>query len=207
MLALLRAIIDHGGMTVLFIAFISLGSMTIVIERCWRLLPLRKQFQAVQQRCQALLLRSGSQVALQELPDSDAMSRVLKSGLAMSDRGAETMRAAAMSAAQREVFSLERGLSLIQIAAQIAPWLGLLGTVVGLMDVFASVGDQANVTHAVAATGIYQALACTVAGLAVAIGAYVAYQILAGISSRLIDELEQAATDLPLYAAGAKASP
>ena len=110
-----------------------------------------------------------------------------------------------MSAAQREVHALERGLSLIQIAAQIAPWLGLLGTVIGLMDVFASVGDQANVTHAVAATGIYQALACTVAGLAVAIGAYVAYQILAGISSRLIDELEHAATDLPLYAAGAKA--
>ena len=60
-------------------------------------------------------------------------------------------------------------------------------------------------THAVAANGISQALACTIAGLAVAIGAYVAYQILSGLSSRLIDELENAATDLPVYAAGAKA--
>ncbi len=204
MLALLRAIIDHGGVTVFVIAFISLGSMTVVIERCWRLLPLRKQFQQAQQQCQEVLLRAGIQTALQSLPESDAMNRVLKSGLAMHARGADTIRAAAMSAAQREVHGIERGLSLIQIAAQIAPWLGLLGTVVGLMDVFASVGDQANVTHAVAASGIYQALACTVAGLAVAIGAYVAYQILSGISSRLIDELEQAATDLPMYAAGAK---
>jgi biopolymer transport protein ExbB/TolQ len=39
----------------------------------------------------------------------------------------------------------------------------------------------------------------------VAIGAYVAYQLLSGLSSRLIDELENAATDLPVYAAGAKA--
>jgi biopolymer transport protein ExbB len=204
MLALLRAIIDHGGVTVFIIAFISLGSMTVVIERCWRLLPLRKQFQQAQQQCQEVLLRAGIQAALQSLPEGDAMNRVLKNGLSMHARGTDTMRAAAMSAAQREVYGIERGLSLIQISAQIAPWMGLLGTVVGLMDVFASVGDQANVTHAVAASGIYQALACTVAGLAVAIGAYVAYQILSGISSRLIDELEQAATDLPMYAAGAK---
>jgi biopolymer transport protein ExbB len=205
MLALLRAIIDHGGVTVFIITLISVGSMTVVIERCWRLFPLRKQFQLMRQQFQEVLLRAGVQAALQSLPDSDAMARVLKSGLAMHARGAETMRAAAMSAAQREVPHIERGLSLIQIAAQIAPWLGLLGTVVGLMDVFGSVGDKANVTHEVAATGIYQALACTVAGLAVAIGAFVAYQILSGISSRLIDELEQAATDLPMYAAGAKA--
>ncbi len=206
MLELLRAIIDHGGFTVLFIALISLGSTTIVIERCWRLLPLRKQFLAIQQQCQETMLRSGISATVNSLSENDAMSRVLKSGLIMSERGADTIRAAALGAAQREVPAIERGLSLIQIASQIAPWLGLLGTVVGLMEVFSSVGDKANVTHAVAATGIYQALACTVAGLAVAIGTYVAYQILAGISSRLIDDLEHAATELPVFAAGA-ASP
>jgi biopolymer transport protein ExbB len=204
MIDLLRAIIAHGGFTVLFIAIISLGSMTLVIERCWRLHPMRNRFRRVRERCQDTLLRGGLRAALAELGDDDAMSRVLKSGLSLHERGGDTMRAAALGAAQREVAGIERGLGMLQTAAQIAPWLGLLGTVAGLMEVFGSVGDQANVTHAVAATGIYQALACTIAGLAVAIGCYVAYQVLAGWTAGLIDELEYAANDLPVYAAGAK---
>lgn len=204
MIDLLRAILEHGGFTVFFITLISLGAMTLVIERCWRLWPLRNRFKSVRERCHETMLRGGMRAALAELTDDDAMTRVLKSGLAVHERGGETMRAAALAAAQREVSGIERGLGLLQTAAQIAPWLGLLGTVAGLMEVFGSVGDKANVTHAVAATGIYQALACTIAGLAVAIGAYVAYQLLSGLSSRLIDELDNAATDLPVYAAGAK---
>jgi biopolymer transport protein ExbB len=204
MIELLRAIIDHGGFTVLFITLISLASTTLVIERCWRLLPLRQRFRTVRERCHDTMLRGGMHAALAELQQDDPMTRVLKSGLAVHERGGDTIRAAALGTAQREVPAIERGLGLIQTAAQIAPWLGLLGTVAGLMEVFNHVGDQANVTHAVAATGIYQALACTIAGLAVAIGAYVAYQLLSGLSSRLIDELENAATDLPVYAAGAK---
>lgn len=205
MIDLLRAIIEHGGFTVFFIALISLGAMTLVIERCWRLWPLHKRFKSVRERCHDTMLRGGMRAAHAELTDDDAMTRVLKGGLAVHERGGDTMRAAALAAAQREVSGIERGLGLLQTAAQIAPWLGLLGTVAGLMEVFGSVGDKANVTHAVAATGIYQALACTIAGLAVAIGAYVAYQLLSGLSARLIDELENAATDLPVYAAGAKA--
>jgi biopolymer transport protein ExbB len=204
MFALLHAIIDHGGVTVFLIGLVSLASMTVAIERCWRLFPLQKKFRLVQEQARELLLRTGIRSALTSVGSDNAMARVLKAALELHERGAETMRAAALSAAQREVAALERGLGLIQIAAQIAPWLGLLGTVVGLMDVFASVGDKSNVTHAVAATGIYQALACTAAGLSVAIGAYVAYQLLSGLSSRLIDELESAAHDIAVYAAGAK---
>src|ERR1043165_3395466 len=164
MTPLLRAILEHGGFTVLFIGLISLGSMTLVIERCWRLWPLRKRFRRVGGQCHETMLRGGMRAALAELGDDDAMSRVLKAGLAVHERGGETMRAAALAAAQREVAGIERGLGLLQTASQIAPWLGLLGTVAGLMEVFASVGDKANVTHAGAATGIYQALACTIAG-------------------------------------------
>lgn len=205
MITLLRAIVEHGGFTVLFIALISLGSMTLVIERTWRLWPLRRRFREIRERCHDTMLRGGMRAALAELSDDDAMARVLKGGLSVHERGGDTIRAAALAAAQREVPGIERGLGLLQTAAQIAPWLGLLGTVAGLMEVFGSVGDKANVTHAVAATGIYQALACTIAGLAVAIGSFVAYQLLSGWSSRLIDELEYAASDLPVYAAGAKA--
>jgi biopolymer transport protein ExbB len=204
MIGLLRTIIEHGGLTVVLIALTSLGAATLVIERSWRLLPLSRRFSAVRAACQEALLRAGLKDALAGLAGDDAMTRVLRSGLLLHERGAETVRAAALGAAQREVAGIERGLGLVQMAAQIAPWLGLLGTVVGLMEVFAGTGSAGTVTHAAAAGGIYQALGCTVAGLAVAIVAYVAYNLLAGVSSRLIDQLEGAANDLPVFLAGAR---
>ncbi len=207
MIAVLRQIIEHGGLTVALIALVSLAALTIAIERAWRLLPLRRRFAAVRDACNDALLRAGPAQALAGLSGGDAMTRVLRAGLLAEERGAETMRLAARTCAQREVAGIERGLGVIQIAAQVAPWLGLMGTVVGLMEVFQHVGGSAGAaaspaaalaTGAVAA-GIGQALGATVAGLVVAITSYIAYSLLSGLSNRLIDELESGATDLPAF--------
>ena len=165
MIALLRTIIDHGGFTVLCIALISVASMTLAIERTWRLWPLRKRFQAIRERCHDTMLRHGMRAAIAELTEDNAMARVLRSGLEMHERSGDTIRAAALGAAQREVTRMERGLGLIQTSAQIAPWLGLLGTVAGLMDIFKSVGDQANVARGggdwyLAGIGMYHRRSC-----------------------------------------------
>ncbi|MBA3939337.1 MAG: MotA/TolQ/ExbB proton channel family protein, partial [Planctomycetes bacterium] len=136
MISVLRHIIEHGGLTVALIALVSLAALTIAIERAWRLLPLRRRFAAVRDACNEALLRSGPAQALAGLTGDDAMTRVLRAGLLAQERGPETMRLAARACAQREVAGIERGLGVIQIAAQVAPWLGLMGTVVGLMEVF-----------------------------------------------------------------------
>jgi biopolymer transport protein ExbB len=203
MLDLLRTIVEHGGLTVALIALASLVAFTVVIERCWRLLPLRGAFALARRSCREALLRAGPAEAIASLSAPGPMARVLRHGLLLHERGPEAVRGAALGAAQQEVAGIERGLGIIQLVSQIAPWLGLLGTVVGLMDVFSRSGSGAGgLTHATASAGISQALGCTVAGLAVAIAAYVAYQLLAGLSTRLIDELEGAAEELPSFLKG-----
>jgi biopolymer transport protein ExbB len=200
MIDLLRTIIAHGGLTVVLIALASLVALTVVIERCWRLLPLRRRFALARQLCRDALLRAGPAEAIAVLAAPEPMARILRSGLLLHERGPEAVRGAALGAAQQEVAGIERGLGIVQIVSQVSPWLGLLGTVVGLMDVFGRSADgPGGLTHASASAGISQALGCTVAGLAVAIAAYVAYQLLSGLSARLIDELEGAAEELPSF--------
>ncbi len=199
MSGLLRLVFENGGATVACIMLVSLASATVIFERLWRLLPLGAVFARQRARCHEALLRAGAPEALAALSGDDAMGRVLRAGLQQHQRGAELVRIAATNAAQREVAGIERGLAVVAMAAQIAPWLGLLGTVIGLMEVFQGSASAATVTNALVATGIYKALGSTVAGLLLAIMAYIAYGLLTALSNRLIDELENAAADLPVF--------
>jgi biopolymer transport protein ExbB len=198
MIALLRLVFENGGVSVACIMLASLAAGTVVLERLWRLLPMRAAFARQRARCHEALLRAGASEALAALRDDDPMGRVLRSGLQQHERGAELVRIAATNAAQREVAGIERGLTVVAMAAQIAPWLGLLGTVIGLMEVFQGAAGAPTVTNALVSSGIYKALGSTVAGLVLAIAAYIAYGLLTGLSNRLIDELENAAADLPV---------
>jgi biopolymer transport protein ExbB len=204
---LLRLVVENGGFTVVLIAVVSLGALTVAIERVWRLLPLQKRFQATLSAATEDLLRGGE--APTGGPATDAMGRVLAAGLAVRQRGSELVRIVALDAAQREVAALERGLGVLMVTAQVAPLLGLLGTVIGLIEAFQAAGSAANVTPALLSTGLYKALGTTVAGLWVAIPAYVAYGALSGLAGRLIAQLEHGATILPALlqpAAGARAA-
>ena len=198
MIDLLRLIVGNGGLIVVLIGLASMVAVTVVLERCWRLLPLRRRFAAARAACNQALLSAGPREAISALSQDEPMSRVLRAGLQVHERGGEMVLAAARNAAQREVAAIERGLTVVQMAAQVAPWLGLLGTVVGLMEVFQRSSTAATLTNAVVADGIYKALASTVAGLALAISAYLAYGLLSGLANRLVDDLENAAADLPI---------
>jgi biopolymer transport protein ExbB len=199
MISLLRLIFENGGAAVACILLASLAAATVVLERLWRLRPMRAAFARQRTRCHEALLRAGAREALAALTDDDPMGRVLRAGLQQHERGAVLVGIAATNAAQREVAGIERGLTLVAMAAQIAPWLGLLGTVIGLMEVFQTSAGATTVTNALVASGIYKALGSTVAGLVLAIAAYIAYGLLTGLSNRLIDELENAAADLPVF--------
>ena len=89
---------------------------------------------------------------------------------------------------------LERGLVILEIVAVISPLLGLLGTVIGMVEVF-NVISQLGVGRAQAlSAGISQALISTIAGLVVAIPALVAYNIYIRVVDALLLELEEASS-------------
>lgn len=198
---MLATIVGHGGWILVLIICSSLAAMAVAIERAWRLWPLRSTFTRSWDELEASLLRRGVG-ATQRLVDrpSNAMQRVAARALAHAEHGRELVREAGFEAAQREVAGIERGLRIVATVAQVAPLMGLLGTVVGLIETFREVGAAAEtgMPSGALADGIYLALGTTAAGLCVAIPAWIVYNALTGLASRLIDQLEHAAGELPL---------
>ncbi|MDA3959933.1 MAG: MotA/TolQ/ExbB proton channel family protein [Planctomycetota bacterium] len=198
---MLDAVLIGGQVIYVAIALASIAGMAVVVERCMRLLPLRTRFRTGFAEVEQALRAGGGGVkpALKGLAgQDDPMARTLRRGLEASAGGTEHVRAVAQEAAQQEVAGLERGLGALAVVGQVAPLLGLLGTVIGLMQAFRAAAAAERVTPALLADGIYHALGTTAAGLCVAIPAWIAYAALSGLTGRLIDRLEFAAAELPL---------
>ena len=93
-------------------------------------------------------------------------------------------------AGRQEAVALERGLVILEIVAVISPLLGLLGTVLGMVDVFSQITDE-GIQTSLLAPGIAKALITTVVGLIIAIPAHAAYSYYSKRADGLIFELEK----------------
>lgn len=125
------------------------------------------------------------------------VARLVKVALLNRERGRDGMREALEEAALQEVPRLEEKLTLVATVAQIAPLLGLLGTVLGFIKVFIQL-QQARLhpNFSLLAGGIWEALICTAAGLAVAIPAYAGYNYLVSRMNSIVRDMERAATEI-----------
>jgi len=92
---------------------------------------------------------------------------------------------------------LEQKLNLLATVAQIAPLLGLLGTVLGFMDVFRALQDSGLSAHVgQLSEGVWKALICTAAGLAVAVPSYAGYNYLVGRVNAIVLDMEQVSSEI-----------
>ena len=125
------------------------------------------------------------------------VARLVKVAILNRERGRDGMREALEEAGLGEVPPLEDKLNLLATIAQIAPLLGLLGTVLGFIRVFARLQELGTSAHLdTLAGGIWEALICTAAGLAVAIPAYAAYNYLVSRVNAIVLDMEKAATEI-----------
>ena len=92
---------------------------------------------------------------------------------------------------------LEERLNLLATITQIAPLLGLLGTVLGFINIFRVMQENGAFAHAgLMSEGVWQALVCTAAGLALAIPCYAAYNYLVNRVNSIVLDMEKSATDI-----------
>ncbi len=96
----------------------------------------------------------------------------------------------------RESQRVEEGLSLLAIVATASPFVGLFGTVWGIMSAFQKIAAEKNTNLTVVAPGIAEALFATAIGLAAAIPAYIAYNKFSGDAAKYAARLEGFADDL-----------
>jgi biopolymer transport protein ExbB len=100
------------------------------------------------------------------------------------------------NAGKKEIFLLEKKMDWLATIAGVAPLLGFLGTVTGMIQAFMQIQSlQGNVNPSVLAGGIWEALVTTAAGLAVGIFAYFFYNFLLSKINRLVFDLEMASRD------------
>jgi len=125
------------------------------------------------------------------------VARLVKTAILNRDHGRERVREALEEAGLTEVPRLEEKLNLLATIAQLAPLLGLLGTVLGFMKTFQRMKEAGLNAHVGdLSEGIGQALICAAAGLAVAIAAHAAYNYLVSRVNSIVLDMERAATEI-----------
>lgn len=133
----------------------------------------------------------------QDLP----IGRFLMAPLRLKHPSPETFRLAMETAGDREFVKMRRGDKILETIVAVAPLLGLLGTVTGLIATFASLdiggggsGEQASA----AASGIGEALITTAAGMVVAIMALLVFRVMVSLQAQQIDYFSDAGNELEL---------
>jgi biopolymer transport protein ExbB len=130
--------------------------------------------------------------------DDSPIVRVVRAGLRKAYRPTAEIEKAIEDAGAREAAGMRRNCKVLAIIANVAPLLGLLGTVVGMIKAFMTVAsrEEALGRTELLASGIYQALVTTATGLCVAIPALVLYHIFVDKVERLVTEMDDITIDL-----------
>ncbi|MGA3266659.1 MAG: MotA/TolQ/ExbB proton channel family protein [Verrucomicrobiota bacterium] len=125
------------------------------------------------------------------------VARIVKTAILSRDLGRERVREAVEEAGLTEVPLLEERLTLLATIAQIAPLLGLFGTILGFYDIFHQIqgnGLYANVEEL--ARGVSGAIICAAAGIAVAIPVHAGYNYLVSRINKIVLDMERAAGEI-----------
>ena len=173
-------LVKAGGWMMLPIILCSIAAAGIIAERLWTLRPARiTPSHLLGQVWLWIKDKQLNSQKLKELRASSPLGEILAAGLANSKHGREIMKECIEEAAARVVHELERYLNALGTIAGIAPLLGLLGTVLGMIDIFSAFMGSNMANASVLAGGIAKALITTAAGLFVAIPALFGYNYLA----------------------------
>lgn len=180
---------------------IALCSVTAVGIFFERLLYLHKASISVGDLLRGLanLLRRGNDAeALQECANTPGpVARVAHALILRRGRPRTELREVAEEAAQLEIPKLERNMALLAAIAYATPLLGLLGTLLGLLNAFQAITlESGYATAADIANGVYESLLTSTASLAVAIPAFVAYSYLSARINGLAHDMERVAIEI-----------
>ncbi|WP_428033319.1 MotA/TolQ/ExbB proton channel family protein [Amphritea sp.] len=185
-------LIQSGGWLMVPIIACSILSLAICLERFW-VLQTKRVSPANLLSEVWMLVRSGEMTPerLLLIRNESLLGQIMVAGLNNSNHGREIMRESIQEAAQHVMHQMERFLNSLGTIAAISPLLGLLGTVIGMIKVFAEIMLQGTGNANVLAGGISEALITTAAGLSVAIPTLVFHRYFQRRVETLLIEMEQ----------------
>ncbi|MFB0963870.1 MAG: MotA/TolQ/ExbB proton channel family protein [Pseudomonas sp.] len=190
-------LIKSGGWIMLPIVVCSIIAVAIVAERLWTLRPSRiSPPHLLGQVWRWMQDQQMDQARFQELRAGSPLGQILAAGLANSRHGRDIMKESIQEAGVKVVSELERYLTPLGTIAAITPLLGLLGTVLGMIEIFSAFMGSGMANAPQLAGGIAKALVTTAAGLFVAIPALFFHRFLQRRVDQLVVNMEQEAIKL-----------
>lgn len=187
-------ILRAGGWVMVPIILCSVVAMAIIGERFWTL----RRKHVVPKGLVTQVWKWAKENKLDKqrlnlLRNHSPLGRILAAGLVNQHHDREMMKASIEEASSQVIHDLEKYLNTLGTIAEIAPLLGLLGTVTGIIRMFAAIGEVGLGNPIVLSSGLSEALITTAAGLFVAIPAFVFYRYFRGLVDELILSMEQEA--------------
>lgn len=180
------------------IAISSVIAIVILIERLLVLRKIRINTRSFILQVKNLLLRKRIDEAVMLCKQTPSpIAAITKAGLLKRDQSREEIKDAIESQARSQIFYLERNLGVLATIANIAPLMGFLGTVTGMIRAFMEIQARGgNVDAGVLAGGIWEALITTAAGLTVGIPATIFYNWIQNKVEFHVHEMQEGSTDL-----------
>lgn len=185
-------IVKAGGWLMLPIILCSIVAIAIIIERFWTLSAARISPRYTLGQVWTWIKNNELDAArLRELRLASPLGQILAAGLVNSKYGRAAMTVSIEQAASQVIHDMERYLSALGTISAVTPLLGLLGTVIGMIDVFSQIMIQGSGNTNALAGGISQALITTAAGLTVAIPTFMFHRMFMRRVDSLVLSLEQ----------------
>lgn len=190
------ALIEAAGWPIWPLIIASILALAIIFERFYTLRRPSIAPQGLLEQALENLRRHGANPdVVRNLAEGSAMGRILAAGVRNMGASREVMKEALEETGRAVGHDLERYLSTLGTIATVAPLMGLLGTVVGMIEIFGSQSPTGG-NPAVLAHGISVALYNTALGLIVAIPSMIFYRFFRGRVDALLVEMEQQAIKL-----------
>jgi biopolymer transport protein ExbB len=185
---------EGGGFMMWFLAASFILGMIVII---WKLIDLTAKgarTKSVLRDVDALVAEGNIPGAIERAEDSNTPAgRILAEGLRRHDEGTERVIKAIENAGLIEMAKLEKGLVVLATVSTVAPLLGFLGTVIGMIQAFQAIELAGEVEATLVAGGIKVALITTAAGLVIAIPVSIAHNYFVSKIDRLVIDMEESA--------------
>jgi biopolymer transport protein ExbB len=191
------SMLQKGGMVMVPLALLSLLAVYLFVERYLYVRAASRLDGRLLEGIEASLSSYNAAGALDLCRMSPSpLARVLEKGLSRVGSPIRDMESAMETMARVEVSHMERNLGVLGAIATIAPMLGFLGTVTGMIRTFYNISLYENISMDVIAGGIYEKMITSATGLVVGITAYVLYTLLHTMIERCVSQMELASLTL-----------
>lgn len=191
----LLTLFRDGGFMMYPLILCSLLGLGVMIAKAWTLWVAHRESQGLLEEVEELSRRGDLDEAIEVAENTRGpVAAILLSGLRRArekGRSSKDVQVAINSTGNIELDFLERGMTVLATIANVAPMLGFLGTVIGMIEAFAAIEQAGQVDPSLVAGGIKVALITTAAGLTIAVPVHLAYNFFVSRVDLLIEDMEE----------------